>query len=912
ARIISDDCSSTSYVAALNALSSIVTPRRRADETGNNFPIMYEYLKILDLEESLSQLKFIHIAGTKGKGSTCTFVESILRAYGFRTGLYTSPHLMNICERYRLDGLEVSEEKFLNLFWWCWNRLKENSVEDIHFFQFLTLLAFKIFTEEKVDVAILEVGLGGKFDATNVVKSPIVCGISSLGYDHMEILGNTLTQITREKAGIMKPGVPAFTIPQPEEAMTVLQDVASQLMVPLHVVSPLDPARLGGLKLGLAGDHQYINAGLAVALCYSWLRKTRHSEDFDLQQSEVHKGYLPDSFIKGLTMANIPGRAQVIPDSYVGHHEQCNMEETGNADCSELIFYLDGAHTPESMEVCAKWFSSAIKIDSQSLVQTTGVLKETQNGFTNIISDFDLQQKSVGNSKITSKQVLLFNCFSERDPQLLLSQLVNTCALHGVHFDRALFVPSHSPFTQFGSSTSTGTDSPKVDLQWQLSLQRTWQNIICGCGGSESQPAMNFEDYDKRHKEALLLLKLSVSDDMIPEVRNATVASTLWTSLKDKYQTLEKSRVLYLKNMLFFVKLEEGGSLSKHLLRMKDLRDQLSSINKKVDNDDMVALVLNNLPSSDWYVSFTTNICFESVVRADGESLAMEGIGDICIVLNNAHKLLVRNVRYVPSLQKNLLSIRQLTENPNIYVDFCGKKCVVSDVKQRRIIALCIGEGGQYRFVDPAAINMNARLEDNSTIKDVQEVAMPWEEAIPHKSVDLDTVNLHAPIVEGVSTIPNVREDGFPHSKEQFVVDGDSIIPNALTVHGEMACPTTHSEVLARRRVKHEQFAHYVVKDLSQQRGIDEQIDEELVLTPTTVETETTAEMEMVISPTIAELVLTPTAQMVTFLLLRKLDKHYTVLQGHDRGDFDCKTIESLYKLQQATQAYNRVFNPLL
>ena len=135
--------------------------------------------------------------------------------------------------------------------------------------------------------------------------------------------------------------------------------------------------------------------------------------------------------------------------------------------------------------------------------------------------------------------------------------------------------------------------------------------------------------------------------------------------------------------------------------------------------------------------------------------------------------------------------------------NFCGKKCVVSDVKQRRIIALGIGEGGQYRFVDPVAINMNACVEDNSTIQDVQEAAMPWEEAIPHKSVDLDTVNLHAPIVEGISTILGVREadmpweDGFPHSEEQFVVDGDSTIPDALTVHGEMACPATHSEVLA-------------------------------------------------------------------------------------------------------------------
>ncbi|KAH9324066.1 hypothetical protein KI387_004244 [Taxus chinensis] len=213
---------------------------------------------------------------------------------------------------------------------------------------------------------------------------------------------------------------------------------------------------------------------------------------------------------------------------------------------------------------------------------------------------------------------------------------------------------------------------------------------------------------------------------------------------------------------------------------------------------------------------------------------------------------------------------------------------------------------------------MNARVEDSFTIQDVQEATMPWEEAIPHKSVDVDTFNLHAPIVEGVSTILGVREadmpweDGFPNFEKQFVVDRVSTIPNALTMHGEMVCPTTHLEVLARRTVEHEQFTHCVVKDLSQQRGIDEQIDEELVLTPTTVETETTAETEMVISPTIAELVLTPTAQMVTFLFLKKLDEHCMVVQGRDRGDFDCRIIESLYRLQLATQDWNRFFNPHL
>lgn len=344
-------------------------------------------------------------------------------------------------------------------------------------------MAFKIFTEEKVDVAILEVGLGGKFDATNVVKSPVVCGISSLGYDHMDILGNSLTEIAREKAGIMKLEVPTFTVAQPEEAMEILKDTASQLSVPLHVVLPLELRMLGSLKLGLAGDHQYINAGLAVALCQSWLRRTGHSEDFNLPESATEEGYLPEPFKGGLSMANIPGRAQVIPDSYVMHNEHSNITEAENADSGRLVFYLDGAHSPESMEVCAKWFSHAIKTERQSLPETRGVISEIETGSSRLLEKSCHQHQSTGNSKIKSKQIVLFNCLSARDPQLLLSQLVNTCGLHGVHFHRALFVPSHSSFTQFRSSTTP--DSPEADLSWQLFLQRTWENLI---HGTESDP----------------------------------------------------------------------------------------------------------------------------------------------------------------------------------------------------------------------------------------------------------------------------------------------------------------------------------------------------------------------------------------------------------------------------------------
>ncbi|XP_043817065.1 folylpolyglutamate synthase [Manihot esculenta] len=232
--------------------------------------------------------------------------------------------------------------------------ISEKTTEDIPmptYFRFLALLAFKIFAAEQVDVAILEVGLGGTFDATNVVQTPVVCGISSLGYDHMEILGNTLGEIAGEKAGIFKVffhGVPPFTVPQPDEAMHVLEEKASKRDVPLQVAPPLDSNLLNGLKLGLEGEHQYINAGLAVALSSKWLQRTDHLEISYLEQTSS----LPEQFIKGLTTACLQGRAQIVPDRCI------NNESDG-----DLVFYFDGAHSPESMEVCARWFSLAIKDD---------------------------------------------------------------------------------------------------------------------------------------------------------------------------------------------------------------------------------------------------------------------------------------------------------------------------------------------------------------------------------------------------------------------------------------------------------------------------------------------------------------------------------------------------------------------
>ncbi|CAI0412136.1 unnamed protein product, partial [Linum tenue] len=482
----------TSYDEAMEALSSLITKRSRGNNSnkGNQFDLLFHYLKILELEDALDDLKIVHVAGTKGKGSTCTFTESILRNCGFRTGLFTSPHLIDVRERFRLDGVDISQEKFLAYFWWCFNRLKttcftlilyhihaaefgrygqERTTEDVPMpplFRFLTLLAFKIFSAEQVDVAILEVGLGGRFDATNVVQKPVVCGIASLGYDHIEILGDTLGKIAGEKAGILKRGIPAFTVQQPEEAMCVLEDKASNLNVDLQVVPPLDVNLLNGQKLGLEGEHQYVNAGLAIALSFTWLKRTGHLE----LANQDHTDSLPEQFIKGLTAASFQGRAQIVPDQYV------DSEKDG-----DLVFYLDGAHSPESMEICAKWFSGAVKGEHQSDKAKPQVSSSTHQLKKNIMQVFD-----PSSAERVQLEILLFNCMTVRDPELLLPQLMKTCASQDVYFKKALFAPNMSVYHKVGTHALPSA-VPEADLSWQLTLQRVWDNTMQKDKGREAK-----------------------------------------------------------------------------------------------------------------------------------------------------------------------------------------------------------------------------------------------------------------------------------------------------------------------------------------------------------------------------------------------------------------------------------------
>jgi dihydrofolate synthase/folylpolyglutamate synthase len=222
------------------------------------------------------QYIIIHVAGTKGKGSVSALAASALSAAGYRTGLYTSPHLQDYCERIQVDGAPISHADLAALV----EEIKP-AVARIRFittFELTTALGFLYFAHQKVDIAVIEVGLGGRLDATNIV-TPRVSVITSLSYDHMAVLGNTLTAIAGEKAGIIKEAVPAVSSPQREEALVVLEKVAKDRHAPLMLVGrdvlfeagthTLDGQKLTvqgvELKIPLLGAHQVVNAAVAYA-----------------------------------------------------------------------------------------------------------------------------------------------------------------------------------------------------------------------------------------------------------------------------------------------------------------------------------------------------------------------------------------------------------------------------------------------------------------------------------------------------------------------------------------------------------------------------------------------------------------------------------------------------------------------
>ena len=309
-----------------------------------------------------NECKFVHVAGTNGKGSTCAMIEAALRSSGLRTGLFTSPHLTEPTERIRIDGEDVNADVFSAAF--CEvheaaEQLLADGTLDMHptYFETVTLMAFLIFKRSKVDMVVLEVGLGGRLDATNIV-TPALSVITPVDFDHEAFLGKSLYAIAGEKAGIIKPGIVVVTSDQRPEAAEVIARQASEMGAALQLASMSEledlqfhskgcSFRWRGLHVecNLAGEHQAQNALTAAAA----LRALG----------------LRDEFIAaGIRNARWPGRLELVRT---------------NPD-----FYLDGAHNPAGARALAAYirrFHSARRISliygamrDKSVEEITGIL----------------------------------------------------------------------------------------------------------------------------------------------------------------------------------------------------------------------------------------------------------------------------------------------------------------------------------------------------------------------------------------------------------------------------------------------------------------------------------------------------------------------------------------------------------
>lgn len=247
---------------------------------------MRRLLEVLDHPECAYDI--VHVVGTKGKGSTAAMIDSCLRAAGYRTGLFISPHLVDYRERVRVDGTPIPPEDMAAVvaerLCPAVERLRAAGDRPPLHFELLCALAFEHYRRRGVEVAVVEAGLGGRLDATNAVATTALTAITTIGYDHMAVLGETLTEIAGEKAAVVRPGVPVVCAPQPPEAMAVIEQVCRSRAAPLWTVgrewrvevveesidgTAFDLRGPGGyeerLRVPLAGAHQAANAATAVA-----------------------------------------------------------------------------------------------------------------------------------------------------------------------------------------------------------------------------------------------------------------------------------------------------------------------------------------------------------------------------------------------------------------------------------------------------------------------------------------------------------------------------------------------------------------------------------------------------------------------------------------------------------------------
>jgi len=332
------------------------------------------------LRDPHKSLRCIHIAGTKGKGSTATMLAEMLQACGYKVGLYTSPHLVDIRERIRINGEMISQAALTRSINKVAPHIERMADDKPTFFEIFTAIGFLYFADQGVDLTVLETGLGGRLDSTNVIK-PLVVGLTSISMDHMHQLGDTLEAIAWEKAGVFKSGVPAVSVPQDSAAKAVLEKAAKRAKASLlftgeniHFSYRFESSRESGpltriclttessefqhLPVPLMGEHQALNCGLALAL---------------LDQLKGLGVEIDDAqAIEGLARVQLPGRMELL------------MENPR--------VLADGAHNAASMEALMRAIGQYIPYDSMVVVfgcaadkDIDGMLEQVTRGADKVI-----------------------------------------------------------------------------------------------------------------------------------------------------------------------------------------------------------------------------------------------------------------------------------------------------------------------------------------------------------------------------------------------------------------------------------------------------------------------------------------------------------------------------------------------
>ena len=306
------------------------------------------------LGDPQKKLKFVHIAGTNGKGSTAAMLAAVLQSAGYRTGLYTSPHLLRFHERMRVNGEEIDDKSLITLT----NTVRRAAAQMREMptgFEIMTAIAFLYFVQERCDIVSLEVGLGGRIDSTNVIPAPEVCVVMNIGLEHTAILGDTLEKIAAEKCGIIKRGAHAVLFGQTEGVEAVAREKCTQEGVALTVTAQEKLERIsssldgqvfkyrgrGPYHLRLLGEYQLLNALTVIDTCTAL-------------RSRGWEKLTDEAIDSGLSAARWPGRLELLrrsPD-----------------------FIVDGAHNPQCVD--ALMDSLAALYSGKKLIFLTGVLRD--------------------------------------------------------------------------------------------------------------------------------------------------------------------------------------------------------------------------------------------------------------------------------------------------------------------------------------------------------------------------------------------------------------------------------------------------------------------------------------------------------------------------------------------------------